>query len=1005
MAFASIAHAGTCNWTGGFSTSWSDSRNWSNTPSNGDDLNIGGGTTYAPTCDATTSVKSITITSTVTLTIPASVVLTARNGITVSTGTLTITGSGAASFGASEIKNTGAAIVGASNALTFTGTLLVDAGGALTNNGSIDCTSGGITAVGNPSPIINTGSITFESGTALTVNAGGSVNNTGTITTNSTCTVSLTGNPAPLNNNLGGYFTATSTAFTMAAGSSITNTGGTFGITSGTITCNGNPTNITNQNSGTTTGSFSISGATIAFKGTNLITNYGTFTANGGTTITTSSTANTCTIKNFGTFYAGTSNSACTITFALGSILKVLNTNTTLAGVPYYGNFYLGSTSIIYPTSSFSSIVNSASCTFTLQSDIYGSASIGALSGSISGNYNVERYLSGGSSNYRSYRALSSPVYETSETSASNTFNVFSINYIAAMAPTTGSAGTTGGFTQSGNPTFYLYRDNIAPSNSTFISGNFRGIANISTDPSYSVDVDGSTYLPVGNGFLFFDRGDKTGSKFVPGTSAESITLTATGTLNTGSITVTPWFAATSNKLDYTAVTGNSAILGLALVGNPYASSIDWDKRGTGINVTSVGKTIYILDPLSLNYDTYIAGNGGVGNYSNFANIIPSGQGFFVVASASGAQLTFTESAKTATQVSTTNSNLFLSTNPPPVAVVNPYLRLKLAKDSIHTDAILINFNSSAKPEYVFDEDATYKPGNGPVSLSSKSADNLALSINTLPLPKLSPTKIPLNVAANANGTYTISMESAKSIPDLYDVWLMDAYKKDSLDIKHNPTYIFDISTSDTTSFGQNRFSLVIREKPSLMVHLLNFTAEKIASTAQVVWKTENEQNYTYFTVERSTDNGQTFSVIGSVPSAALGSYSYLDKAPLQGANLYRLKIEDINGSVSYSNVVTIMYGASNTIAINGFNLYPNPTAGSLSLAITNQSATNAPVAAKPVYNIEIVNSIGAVVKTAQSSSLVWKSDVSQFLPGTYIVRVINSANNSLVGKSTFVKL
>jgi len=83
------------------------------------------------------------------------------------------------------------------------------------------------------------------------------------------------------------------------------------------------------------------------------------------------------------------------------------------------------------------------------------------------------------------------------------------------------------------------------------------------------------------------------------------------------------------------------------------------------------------------------------------------------------------------------------------------------------------------------------------------------------------------------------------------EVWLMDNYKKDSLDLRHNTTYTFDMS-DDPNSYGPNRFQLVIRQNPALGVHLLNFAANKASGGAQVVWKTENEQNYTNFTVERS---------------------------------------------------------------------------------------------------------------------------------------------------------
>ena len=810
---------------------------------------------------------------------------------------------------------------------------------------------------------------------SLDVNAGGSFTNARPFILN-TGNLSL-GNAAFINNSAGGTFNATtSPSINMQDNAYISNYG-----------------------------TFALSGAVVKLGKSGSINNgsTGVFTINGGSSIDfATNSASGASIQNLGTFHAGTSNSKCTI-----------NLNFTSATIQNSGSFYLGPLSVINLTGSSTSVGNTG--TFTLQSDVNGCAIIGQITGNLAGcfgTFSVERFITGGASKYRGYRLLSSPV----NAGMVNGNKVYSLNYVKLSSYVTGTTGTTGGFdnTGSGNPSLYLFRENITPSNATFTSGNYRGVNNITTSPNYSIDNDGSGFnIPVGDGFLFFFRGDRNVASFTAETNSSYVptntTLTSTGTLNQGQILVKDWYTPASSNMGFTNTAGNASVQGFNLVGNPYPSAINWDTYNTSSSTTGIygpnlNPFIYVLDPVSKNYNIYSANTGGVGTIaSSGSNIIPTGQGFYVVAANASAQLIFNESAKVNAQANAKNGNLFLGN--PPVAAVNQYLKLKMLKDTVNVDGIMINFNSTAKPEFALNEDALYKPGFGAVSLSSMSADGIPLAVNTLALPKQTQTTIALNVNAETDGTYQLNLDAVKSVPELYDIWLVDAYKKDSVNLKQSSTYSFEIHKGDGGSFGQDRFSLVIRQNPALMMHLLNFTAAKSANSAQVVWKTENEQNYTYFTVERSTNNGQTFSVIGSVPSAALGSYSYLDKAPLLGANLYRLKIEDINGSISYSNVVTIMYGASNTITLNGFNLYPNPTAGSLSLAITNQSAANAPAAVKPVYNIEIVNSTGAVVKTAQSSSLVWSSDVSQFLPGTYIVRVINSANNSLVGKSTFVKL
>jgi hypothetical protein len=437
-----------------------------------------------------------------------------------------------------------------------------------------------------------------------------------------------------------------------------------------------------------------------------------------------------------------------------------------------------------------------------------------------------------------------------------------------------------------------------------------------------------------------------------------------------------------------------------------------------------VGTTIYALNPATGNYDTYQKG----GTYTNHGRrTIVSGQGFFVLASnSSSPQLIFNESAKIATQ--NTGLNLFMSTSDNLATLnnadIDQHLRLQMSLDSVNTDDIYIGFNSANNAKFVTDEDAPYKPGTGKLSFASISSDNVTLAINKLPWPGQKPTVVPLKATARAKGTYTFNMTEIEAIPQLYEIWLMDAYKKDSLDMRQNASYAFDI-TADTNSYGSKRFQLVIRQNPALAVHLLNFTAVKATSGAQTAWTIENEQNYTKFTVERSTDGGATFNVLGGVSASAAGAYSFLDRSPANATNMYRLKIENLNGEISYSSPVTLIYGNSATVAKNTILLYPNPAKSTINLTINPGSnvvplvnpgllsskvgaASTMPdvaTASNAVYTVKIVNASGLVVKTTTTTQANWQTNVSSLLPGTYIMQVFNNKDNSLVGRGTFVKV
>jgi trimeric autotransporter adhesin len=673
---------------------------------------------------------------------------------------------------------------------------------------------------------------------------------------------------------------------------------------------------------------------------------------------------------------------------------------------------------------------------FTLKSNATGSASIGQISStSIAGtgadSINVERYITGGAG-YRGYRLMSSPVYAAIV--SSNT--VYNVDYLNDHVFLTGTGGATNGFSKAGNPTLYLFREDQTPLNTSFTDGNFWGISNIAPNShatyNYSVTggnpgTTGSFNIPVGNGFMFFFRGDRTTvNPYVPGTAPVAATLIETGSLNIGQVIVHDWYTPASANLGWTNATANTAIRGFNLVGNPYASSIDWEQYNTttttsGIYANNIGNVIYELNPATNNYDIYQVG----GIYTNHGTrIIASGQGFFVQATNNTApQLIFNESAKTTAQ--NTGLNLFMATRADIASLNNanaePHLRLQMTMDSINTDDIYIGFNAAASSKDDFSQDAPYKPGSGKVSLSSISSDNVVLAINKLPLPKLTPTIMRLKVNATSDGVYKLNMTEMTAIPQLFEIWLRDAYKNDSLDMRHNKTYAFNLYNADTNSFGSKRFSLVIRQNPALGIHLLNFTAAKVQGGAQVVWQTENEQNYTNFTVQRSMDNGATFDVLGGFASSAAGKYGFLDKNPPAAVDLYRLKIEDMNGTVSYSNIIKLTFGNNGSVANSNINIYPNPAKNVIHLIMLSPKAiapstawvvtgnsTPSLVSGKTentVYSIKIVNITGGVVKTAVSAQPDWQNDVTDLPPGTYIVRVLNNSDKSIVGEGTFVKL
>ena len=79
-------------------------------------------------------------------------------------------------------------------------------------------------------------------------------------------------------------------------------------------------------------------------------------------------------------------------------------------------------------------------------------------------------------------------------------------------------------------------------------------------------------------------------------------------------------------------------------------------------------------------------------------------------------------------------------------------------------------------------------------------------------------------------------------------------------------------------------------------------------------------------------------------------------------------------------------------------NLYPNPATDIIhaEMKIGNGSTYK--------YKINITNSEGKLMATAASSQPNWQNNVAAFVPGTYIMQVVNGNDNSVIGFKKFIK-
>lgn len=127
----------------------------------------------------------------------------------------------------------------------------------------------------------------------------------------------------------------------------------------------------------------------------------------------------------------------------------------------------------------------------------------------------------------------------------------------------------------------------------------------------------------------------------------------------------------------------------------------------------------------------------------------------------------------------------------------------------------------------------------------------------------------------------------------------------------------------------------------TLPLQLVNFTASTQDNhNIHLNWATANEANTGNFILQRAYD-GVSFKDINTITAAdkAFNVYSYNDTAYKTGNTLYyRLKITDKDGSVTYSNTITLNIH----FEAKDFILYPNPAHGQIGLNVNSAASQKA---------------------------------------------------------------
>jgi hypothetical protein len=170
-----------------------------------------------------------------------------------------------------------------------------------------------------------------------------------------------------------------------------------------------------------------------------------------------------------------------------------------------------------------------------------------------------------------------------------------------------------------------------------------------------------------------------------------------------------------------------------------------------------------------------------------------------------------------------------------------------------------------------------------------------------------------------------------------------------------------------------------------LPVSITEFTARKQNCTANLSWKTSNEINISNYVVEMSDDRGASYRNIGTVAATNTAvEKTYNTSYQMTGSNayLYRIRINELSGSYSYSPVARINTGCGKG---NEISVYPSPAISNITLSVSDDAFINTKAT---IIDVSGKTHMSFIIN-ANSKNI----DVSKLPAGMYVIRLDDGSN------------
>ena len=301
---------------------------------------------------------------------------------------------------------------------------------------------------------------------------------------------------------------------------------------------------------------------------------------------------------------------------------------------------------------------------------------------------------------------------------------------------------------------------------------------------------NGSTNLKPGVGYAI--RSENLGGQL----------RTFSGKINEGDITVNIYNSSNKESEDANNVWSTE---GDNLVGNPYASAIDWDLIVTDTDNSAIDGTVYFWNQNTSgnrenNVSDYLQYNLTGGASNTASGKIGTGQGFFV-RTTTNSTITF----KTTHQIAANNNQFFRGNVNSDKKEGRSWFTFSNGKK---TNTLLVGFLEGATNRYDRLYDAPFDINQTSLGFYSLVKNTDKVSIQGMPKLKRDKKVVKLGFIVDAVGEYTIGLQEEQIDEDYY-IYLRDREQKVTVDLKQRD-YTFSI---DSVGENNSRFKIVYTKK------------------------------------------------------------------------------------------------------------------------------------------------------------------------------------------------